>query len=63
MGDVQLKCGARDVVSDNQIHDRVPPPPPKEWLPDASHTAQSRRALERRWNRGRERRARSMWSK
>ncbi len=28
MGDVQLKCGARDVVSDNQIHDRAPPPPP-----------------------------------
>ncbi len=23
MGDVQLKCGARDVVSGNQIHDNV----------------------------------------
>ncbi len=40
-----------------------PPPPPKERLPDASHKAQSRRAVERRWNRGRERRARSMWGK
>ncbi len=47
------------VVRGNQIRDRAPP---KERLPDASHTAQSRRAVEQRWNRGRERRARSMWS-
>ncbi len=39
------------------------PPPPHERLPEASHEAQSRRAVERRWNRGRERRARSMWGK
>ncbi len=44
----------------NQIHDRAPP---KERLPDASHMEQSRRVVERRWNRGRERRARSMWGK
>ncbi len=34
----------------------VTEPPPKERLPDASHMEQSRRAVERRWNRGRERR-------
>ncbi len=52
------------IQSGNQIHDRAPPPPlRKERLPDASYIAQSRRGMERRWNRGRERRARSMWGK
>ncbi len=38
------------VVSGNQIRDRAPPP--KSGFQDASHTAQSRRAVERRWNGG-----------
>ncbi len=37
-------------------------PPPKSGFQTLhTHPAQSRRAVERRWNRGRERRARSMW--
>ncbi len=48
------------VVRGNQIRDRAPPQ--RAASRRFTHTAQSRRAVERRWNRGRERRARSMWS-
>ncbi len=55
MGDV-VHGWCAVVVSGNQIHDRAPPP--KERLPDASHTRHNPGG---RWNRGREWRARSMW--
>ncbi len=36
----------------DRIHDRAPPP--REWLPDAPNLIKSRRAVERRQNRGRD---------
>ncbi len=65
-GNVWVQCMMGNVVhgwcavwvSGNQIHNRAP------HLGAASrrlHKAKSRRAVERRWNRGRGRRARSMW--
>ncbi len=65
-GNVWVQCMMGNVVhgwcavwvSGNQIHNRAP------HLGAASrrlHKAKSRRAVERRWNRGRGRRTRSMW--
>ncbi len=65
-GNVWVQCMMGDVVdgwcavwvSGNQIHDIAPPP---RAASRRLHKAYTRRAVERRWNRGRGRRARSMW--